>query len=104
MDEKLLLSEILAALLRIEKVLTKQTGRTALGALKTDLPLLLNGRHPKFWQDAEVRDLLTSLHRRVEIVEALNECRALFGNARTPSRSSLHRYWQQLDEIVRRAA
>lgn len=103
MAERVLV-EILETLRRIEHLLANQTGRAALGGLEPDLPLLPHGRRPAFWQDGEVRDLLTSLHRRVGVTEALRQCEVLFGERRTPSRSSLHRYWINLDQIVRRAA
>jgi hypothetical protein len=107
MEERALLEEINAALHRIERLLQQMqqmTGRAALGEVRTDLPILPHGRRPRFWQDAEVRDFLTGLHRRVEIREALDACREAFGPERTPSRSALHRFWLHLDEIVRRAA
>lgn len=98
------LDAIQGMLREIAGILARQTGRAALGEVKTDLPVLPHGRRPKFWGDPEVRDFLTGLHRRVGIAEALALCAGNFGSGRTPSRSALHRYWLQLDEIVRRAA
>lgn len=98
------LDAIQETLRQIAALLARQTSRASLGAVKTDLPILPHGRRPSFWKDHEVRDFLTALHRRVEIAEALSLCAKSFGDARTPSRSALHRYWLHLDEIVRRAA
>jgi hypothetical protein len=51
-----------------------------------------------------VRDFLTGCHRRLEIGDALRSCAERFGHDRTPSRSALHRYWANLDQVIRRAA
>lgn len=99
-----LLQEILATLQRIETALNKRTGRAALGDVRVDLPVLSHGRRPKFWTDEEVRDFLTGCHRRLEIGDALRSCAERFGHDRTPSRSALHRYWANLDQVIRRAA
>jgi hypothetical protein len=68
------------------------------------LPLLAHGRRPNFWRDEEVSELVTRLHRRVEVKRALAIIADAFGQERTPSRSAVHRYWLQLDQLARKAA
>lgn len=77
-----------------------RAGVTAIvGSAGTSLPVLRSGRRPKFFADVAVRDLMISLHREVEIAQARALCRDRFGEARTPSKSALHRFWMYLDEL-----
>lgn len=69
---------------------------------KADLPPWPGGRHPDFHMDANVRELLTILHRIVSLDEAVARCRILFGKELTPSRSALNRFWMHLDKEKRR--
>lgn len=62
-------------------------------------PVWRQGRRPNFWPDLPVRTLLTGAHRQMPIATALEICRREFGEARTPSRSGLHRYWMVLDRV-----
>jgi hypothetical protein len=77
------------------------------GALGSELsaaramPILSHGRRPSWWQDTEVAVLVTRLHRLVEIGQAVAICRERFGDERSPSKSSLHRYWKKLDALAR---
>ena len=80
---------------------------SAAGALGSELaatramPILSHGRRPSWWQDSEVALLVTRLHRLVEIKQAVMLCRERFGKERSPSLSSLHRYWMKLDLLAR---
>lgn len=76
---------------------------SALGSSRT-LPIFDHGRRPKFWRDEEVRELLTRLHRLVEIERARAIVNDTFGAERTPSRSAIHRYWLRLDDLVRKVS
>lgn len=62
------------------------------------LPIWGSGRRPDFWGDIEVRTLLTSMHRQATVGQVRAILCDRFGSHRTPSRSSIHRYWQQLDK------
>lgn len=76
---------------------------SALGSSRT-LPILDHGRRPKFWRDEEVRELLTRLHRRVDLKRAGTIVNDTFGAERTPSRSAIARYWLHLDDLARRVS
>lgn len=52
---------------------------------------------PKFWGDFEVRSLVLATYRQMTVDQARDYIRARCGEARTPSRGSLHRFWQRLD-------
>lgn len=56
-------------------------------------------RRPKWWHDQEIRAAVVATHRQMTIDEALTSIRAEFGKDRAPSRSSLGRFWQILDEV-----
>lgn len=64
------------------------------------MPVLPHGRRPSWWQDAEIAQLVTHLHRQVEIKQAVSLCHQRFGIERAPSASSLHRYWMKLDKLA----
>ncbi|MES2434218.1 MAG: DNA-binding domain-containing protein [Pseudomonadota bacterium] len=67
----------------------------------TDLahaPIWSNGRRPAWWGDLEIREFLTRQHRQSGLVETQNLGRTRFGD-RCPAKSSIHRYWQRLDQI-----
>lgn len=71
----------------------------------TDLshaPIWSNGRRPPWWGDLEIREFLTRQHRQSGLVETENLGRARFGE-RCPAKSSIHRYWQRLDQIQQAA-
>lgn len=55
-------------------------------------------RKPKFFHDIEFLRLLTTRHRKQYLRLVLDECRALYGDARTPSKSAAHRFWMHLDQ------
>lgn len=57
----------------------------------------LKGRHPKWWSDTAVRDLVIARYRNRTQDEVVAEASALFGAARAPSRSSVGRIWQRFD-------
>jgi hypothetical protein len=81
------------ALVRFER----EVAPDGLAVAVTHLPVWSNGRRPRFWNDVEVRALLTRLHRQTTMKDALAICRREFGDERTPSRPTLCRYWQRLD-------
>lgn len=56
-------------------------------------------RYPNFWSDIEVREMAILLHRQTQIDEAREAISRAYGEGRTPSRSSLHRFWANLDGI-----
>jgi hypothetical protein len=56
-----------------------------------------HGRRPDFWSDVEVRRHIITRHRHCTLSELRAEVRALFGDARTPSRSAIARLWKRLD-------
>ena len=70
-----------------------------IAASVTYLPIWSNGRRPRWWGDSEVRAHLTAAHRQTTLAECLSTCIERFGRDRAPSLSSLHRYWQKLDEV-----
>ncbi|MBA4050956.1 MAG: hypothetical protein C0472_03555 [Erythrobacter sp.] len=55
-------------------------------------------RFPKYWHDRDVREAVIRLHRTMTIDQALGELVSRFGHDRSPSRTALHRVWQQIDE------
>lgn len=57
----------------------------------------LKGRRPAWWSDRSVRDLVLASYREKTLDEVVAEATALFGAARAPTRSSVHRVWQRLD-------
>lgn len=71
----------------------------AIGRVGTALPILGNGRRPKFFADHAVRDRLIDLHREVTIAAAVADCRSRFGAARTPSPSAVARFWLYIDRL-----
>lgn len=54
---------------------------------------------PKFWGDVEVRGFLLAAYRQMTIDQARDRCRAIVGQARTPSRSAIGRFWTRLDRL-----
>ncbi|MCC6477972.1 MAG: hypothetical protein IT552_02020 [Sphingomonadaceae bacterium] len=54
---------------------------------------------PRWWYDLEVRSAAIEHHRQMPIDVAVALIRNFFGKERTPSRSSLARFWLQLDEV-----
>jgi hypothetical protein len=56
-------------------------------------------RRPSWWYDLEVRTAAIEHHRQMPIDVAAALIRNYFGKERTPSRSSLGRFWLQLDEV-----
>ena len=46
--------------------------------------------------DAEVAAFLTERFGRMHMDRIMEECRATFGAARSPSRTAAYRYWQKL--------
>ena len=87
---------------RVETVaatLAALDGVTTLARRVTHLPVWRNGRRPGFWSDIEVRTFLTAMHRQVTIAEARAASIERYGPERTPSQSSLHRYWMALDQV-----
>ena len=69
-------------------------------ALKvTHLPIWNNGRRPTWWHDIEVRAFLTQSHRQMSLLEAERVGSDRFGN-RCPRKSSIHSYWQRLDDAL----
>ena len=58
-----------------------------------------NQRYPKFWHDMPVRAAVIALHRQMTIHQAVKTLGAEFGAERAPSKSTLHRVWQQLDQV-----
>lgn len=56
-------------------------------------------RRPSWWYDLEVRAAAIQHHRQMPIDVATALIRNYFGKERTPSRSSLGRFWLQLDEV-----
>jgi len=54
---------------------------------------------PRFWGDTEVRGLVLSTYRQMTIDQARAFISERFGDDRTPSRSSIGRFWQQLDRL-----
>ena len=71
----------------------------AIGRVGTLLPVMRSGHRPKFFADVEVRECLIGLHREVAIEAAVAVCRERFGEARTPSRSAVQRFWRYLDRL-----
>ncbi|MBA4792308.1 MAG: hypothetical protein H2041_01435 [Phenylobacterium sp.] len=59
------------------------------------------GRRPALFGDVEVRQHILATHRQGRIDDVLAGMRERFGPARTPSRSTLHRWWLRLDELKR---
>ncbi|PZR30318.1 hypothetical protein [Caulobacter segnis] len=56
-------------------------------------------RRPKFWGDVEVRGFLLATHRQATVDQVRDRCAEAFGQARTPTRSAIHRFWQRLDRL-----
>lgn len=56
-------------------------------------------RRPRWWGDFEVREAAIALHRQMTIDSALMVMWRQFGEERTPSRSSLGRFWLTLDTV-----
>lgn len=63
------------------------------------MPVWKNGRRPNWWGDLEVRTLLTTAHRQTTLAVTRGLLLKRFGPDRTPSASSIHRYWQILDAL-----
>ena len=57
----------------------------------------LKGRHPTWWSDTAVRDLVIASYRQKTQDEVVAAATALYGAARAPSRSSVGRVWQRFD-------
>lgn len=56
-------------------------------------------RHANFWHDLEVRGMVLATYRQMTVDQARAMILERCGADRTPSRSSLHRFWQQLDRL-----
>lgn len=56
-------------------------------------------RRPKWWSDLPVRSAIIDLHRQTTLDEAVELLLVKFGEVRAPSRSSLGRFWLQLDLV-----
>lgn len=56
-------------------------------------------RVPGFWSDRPVREAVIAAHREMSINELIARLTAQFGADRAPSRSAIHRAWQQLDKF-----
>jgi hypothetical protein len=54
---------------------------------------------PRWWYDLEVRAAAIEHHRQMPIAVAVAVIRNFHGKERAPSRSSLARFWLQLDEV-----
>lgn len=54
---------------------------------------------PRWWHDLEVRREIIAMHRQMPMHIAVQSLAAQFGKARAPSRSSIGRFWQVLDEV-----
>lgn len=54
---------------------------------------------PRWWYDREVREAVIAAHRQMTIDIAVASLRQQFGRDRAPSRSSVGRFWQTLDEV-----
>lgn len=65
-------------------------------------PFFGNGRRPDFWPDFEVRRLVFEAHRQMTIEQCRALCRQRFGEARTPSKSALSRFWCVVDQARKR--
>lgn len=63
-----------------------------------------HGRRPEFWSDVEVRRHVINRHRQMTLAELRTEMLALFGPARTPSKSAIWRVWKHMETRARRAA
>lgn len=69
----------------------------AVRADKSETVLQRRCRHPSWWHDTEVREFVISMYRQATLNQILDMARQKFGEDRTPSRSSLNRYWLRLD-------
>lgn len=58
-----------------------------------------NGRRPRWWPDVELRSFLMTRHRQAKLDDVRAEAIERFGEARTPSRSAIHRFWKALDRL-----
>ncbi len=57
------------------------------------------GRPSAFWRDdEEMCRFLVAKHRKVTLAQVVSQGRQIFG-PRFPSKSAVHRYWQQLDRV-----
>jgi len=63
-----------------------------------------SGRRPSWWGDIEVRSFLTSMIRQATLDQVCDMARQRFGEDRTPSRSSLNRYWRRLENKAGRVS
>jgi hypothetical protein len=68
-------------------------------ALSDELASVMSGRRPAFWSDVEVRLFLAEQHREVTIEQCWILCRDRFGAERTPSKSTIQRFWGVLDRV-----
>ncbi len=57
------------------------------------------GHRPRWWHDLEVRHLALTTHRQMSLDRAKAQIVDNLGAERAPSRSSLHRFWCQLDRL-----
>lgn len=77
-------------------------GARALALTHADVWAALRpGRRPKAFGDVEVRQHILMTHRQGTIDDVLAGMRERFGPTRTPTRSTLHRWWLRLDELKR---
>lgn len=77
----------------------RNTAITELAQTATYLPIWQTGRRPDFWRDIEVREFLTTVHRQMTLNDAMGISKDRFGPDRTPSRSSIQRFWARLDQV-----
>ncbi len=55
---------------------------------------------PKFWPDRPIREAVIDAHRQMTISELRDRLTSQFGAGRAPSRSSIGRFWQRLDQLA----
>lgn len=91
-------------LVAIETRLSSIEARLRAVPVLADQDIALPGqRLPHFWGDVDVRHAVLARYRQMTVRQARDEITAAFGPARTPSHSAIHRVWQRLDKIKKRA-
>lgn len=77
-----------------------EAARERIGAVERSLWATVGrGRMPHFWPDADVRRLLIVEHGFLTLDMARAAIVTRFGEERAPGRSTIHRFWQALDEF-----
>jgi len=89
--------EVLETAVRAQITVTEQ--HKSFAAALAHLPIWSRKRNqrPGWWRDVEVRTLLVACHRQMTIDQCRMVLRELVGPDRTPSRSSMGRFFQRLD-------